>query len=154
MLAAFFSHTPSPTLPGSESQVYILRILLVSDAALCICSSKDRTAATINYSVRTAMPQSVLGRLPVNRHRLFRNVHSFTTSDWKMIETGDDLWQTGERKQGLCCDCAKLKAHRPRPRNRHIFMSNMKRPQLCQMDKDRPGSQGLITHTANTHKAS
>lgn len=61
-----------PPAPGlvSDSQVYSLRILLVSDAPLRICSSEDRTAATINYSARTSMPQAALGNLPVCHQRV------------------------------------------------------------------------------------
>lgn len=65
-LTAFFSHAPCPALTGwvSEPKLYSPWIILVSDDALCICSGEDRTAAAINYSARTLMPQSLLGGLP------------------------------------------------------------------------------------------
>lgn len=61
----FFSHASLSNSPWlvCDSQVYSLRKLLVSDAALCICSGEDRTAAAVNYSAR--MPQSLLGSQPV-----------------------------------------------------------------------------------------
>lgn len=70
--AFFFPPSLSDTEGSlSASQVYSRRILLVSDAALCNCSSEDRTAATINYSTRTSMPQAALGNRPVCHQRFF-----------------------------------------------------------------------------------
>lgn len=74
--AFFFFFPPSCSLTNTEgslsaSQVYSPRILLVSDAALCNCSSEDRTAATINYSTRTSMPQAALRNRPVCHQCIF-----------------------------------------------------------------------------------
>lgn len=73
-LNCVFSHAPSSSslCLVSDSQVYSLRILLLSDAALCICSGEDRTTAAINYSMRTPMPQSPLGSLPVCHQHFFQ----------------------------------------------------------------------------------
>lgn len=74
----FFSHASLSNSPWlvCDSQVYSLRKLLVSDAALCICSGEDRTAAAINYSAR--MPQSLLGSQPVC-HQHFSPQSAFLT---------------------------------------------------------------------------
>lgn len=77
----------------SGSQVYSSRTLLGSDAALCICSGEDRTAAAINYSAGTPMPQSLLGILPVcYQHFLpscFSHIHSCAKSrhKWARIDS-------------------------------------------------------------------
>lgn len=65
----FFSHAPSSNSPFLvfDSQVYSLRILLVSDAALCICSGEDRTRSRhklqheedIDATVTAGKPASV-----------------------------------------------------------------------------------------------
>lgn len=93
----------------------------------------------------------------------FSNIHSCTNSSWKKNGPNQLVFthlqvtiymSDGEQKLSRCCDCAILqrnfKTHRPRPRNRLIFMSNMKRSQRCQTDKDWPGSQGLWLHTPQT----
>lgn len=74
----FFSHASLSNSPWlvCDSQVYSLRKLLVSDAALCICSGEDRTAAAVNYSAR--MPQSLLGSQPVC-HQHFSPQSAFLT---------------------------------------------------------------------------
>lgn len=111
------------------------------------------------------MPQSLLGGLPVCHQRIFLNIHSCINSSRgeKKVRINSfshtckepSYTSDGEQKLSRCCDCAILKRNfktqRPRPRNGLIFMSNMKRSQRCQTDKDWPGSQGLRLHTPQTH---
>lgn len=131
----------------SDSQVYSLRILLVSDAAFCICSGKDRTAATINYSVRTPMPPSLLGNVPMCHQHFFPHSAFLTyilvltavkknlkSTFFTLLQVSISLLDGGQRP--CCVVIVQTCKHRLRPKNRLIFMSNMKRSQLYQGSKD------------------
>lgn len=155
--------------PGSvsDSQVYSLRILLVSDAALCICSSEDRTAATINYRTRTSMPQAALGNLPVCHQRIFLKRAFLRYQRLKYVLNG--LLQTSnysisvvdkQRRPVLCCDCAKVKrTHTGLDPETGLFSSQTQRgPSAVKGTRtgptaksDQPHLQSIINFASLTH---
>lgn len=119
----FFSHASLSNSPWlvCDSQVYSLRKLLVSDAALCICSGEDRTAAAVNYSAR--MPQSLLGSQPVC-HQHFSPQSAFLTCIFffffghqqlpKVLKSTLGRFHLHFRREpSLCFDCKD--PHRNRP---------------------------------------
>lgn len=90
----FFSRSLLKLWLDSDSQVYSLRILLVSDAALCICSGEDSAAAAINYSERTPMPQSLPGRLPGGHQHFYPSSFSHIQSYKNSQKASSQLFYT------------------------------------------------------------
>lgn len=155
-LCCFFSHAPSSNSlrSVSDSQVYSLRILLVSDAALCICSGEDRTAAAINYSMRrTPMPQSLLGSLPAYHQHFSPGSLAYilvlTAVEKKKVSSqlvfthlGASIdTSDGEQRASRWCHCAILKRDLKNKQSKteiqtYFPVKHKKGSRLCQTGKD------------------
>lgn len=157
----FFLTLPLQLCPGCflilrfTARGYCCSQTLLSSSARCW----DRTAAAVNYSARTAMPQSTGRRLAGVPSAHFFSFF-FANTSLAAGGTVQILYFSHARRQlstspigehggagGLLSRSSLAKNRARLGRERFIFMLNM----CCQMHKDRPKKpRAAITHTANT----